>query len=384
MKISVKKPRLAVVVPTYPSVENMYLCAFVHSRVKAYIQAGIDVQVFCVWDYELSKYEIEGVNVTRMKFEDLEGALFDGGFNVCFLHFFDINYKEAVLSKKLSPIKFFLWSHNPETRYWDWPLFVTPYFQEPKELSEVQVEEFHKRDAVIKEINERENISWVFVSDTLRKRSEELIGIEFARKCIIPNLVDDEVYAFKKRNFLNRNKVIVVRKFDNVNTYALDIDMQVILELSKRKCFRKLQFDIFGVGEMFGQFTEPVKGFNNVTLHNHFLSQQQLKEEYERHGIALFATRFDSQGVAMCEAAMSGMPVVSSDIDAANFFLPNDCGLLCEVENPNSYADAIEKLVTDKTYYRKCTNASHEKVMSLCSREMTVNREIELFNQALK
>ncbi|MDO4841460.1 MAG: glycosyltransferase family 4 protein [Phoenicibacter congonensis] len=380
-----KKHRLAVVVPTYPSEENMYLCAFVHSRVKAYQQAGINVEVLCVWDtYEdHSEYEIEGVHVTRLHTTSLEQYLFEEKFDVCFLHFFDLQFEAAVTSERLSNVKFFLWSHNPETRYWDWPLFTTPYFSAPSELTQAQKEEFEKRDIVIKKLNDQENVNWVFVSQTLKERSEELIGITFERGIVIPNLVDDRVYQFKKRRFKNRNSVIIVRKFDNVNTYALDVVMQVIVELSKRKGFRKLNFDIYGAGVMFDELTAPVKDFENVHLHEHFLSQNELKQAYEQHGIGLFATRFDSQGVAMCEAALSGMPVVSSQIDAANYFLPNDMGLLCEVENPVAYADVIEKLVKDRRYYKRCAKACHEKVRSMCSREQTVNKEIEINRKAV-
>ena len=78
MNKDVASRRLAVVVPTYPSEDNMYLCAFVHSRVKAYLQAGIDVEVLCVWDYyeDHTEYEIEGVHVTRLIPGSLEPHLF--------------------------------------------------------------------------------------------------------------------------------------------------------------------------------------------------------------------------------------------------------------------------------------------------------------------
>ena len=350
MNKDVASRRLAVVVPTYPSEDNMYLCAFVHSRVKAYLQAGIDVEVLCVWDYyeDHTEYEIEGVHVTRLIPGSLEAHLF-------------------------------LWSHNPETRYWDWPLFTTPYFTHPAKLTHEQTEEFTKRDAVIRQLNNQSNVSWVFVSETLKKRSEELIGIHFNRAHVISNLVDEKVYQFSKRNKETRHKVIVVRKFDNVNTYAIDINVQAIVELSKRRIFKDLTFDIYGSGPMFENLTEPIKDFENVNLHEHFLSQSELKEAYDNHGIGLFATRFDSQGVSMCEAAMSGMPVVSSNIDAANYFLPNDIGLLCDVENPCEYADVVEKLARNRWYYNKCAKACRQKIEKRCSRAQTVEKEIDLF-----
>lgn len=376
--------KLAVVVPNYPSKNDMYLCAFIHSRVKAYLQAGIDLDVLWVWDdcIDFECYDVEGVHVTKLTPASLEQYLIDGEYSACFLHFFDLRYSSVVTSERLSNTKFFLWAHNPETRYWDWPLFVTPYFSQPPKLTAEQIEDFSTRDRVITALNEQANVEWVFVSRTLKERSEKLIGIKFNRAHVIPNLVDETVFTKKRRWGSKRRSVIVVRPFKNCNTYAIDIDVATIVELSKRPCFRRMQFDIYGHGCMFESLTEPVKEFPNVHLHNTFLTQAELKNAFENHGIALFATRFDSQGVAMCEAAMSGMPVVSSDIDAANNFLPNSNGLLCDVENPTSYADAIEKLVKNRRYYKECATACRGKVYEQCSRAKTVDKEIALFRNA--
>lgn len=378
--------KLAVVVPNYPSANDMYLCAFIHSRVKAYMQAGINVDVLWVWDdcIDYEQYEVEGVSVTKMVPATLERHLAENDYSACFLHFFDLRYEQVVTSPRLSGVKFFLWAHNPETRYWDWPLFVTPYFSKPPELTPAQIEEFEERDWTIKALNKQENVAWVFVSEALKTRSEELIGITFKRAYVIPNLVDETVFADSKRKGKIRRSVVVVRPFKNCDTYAIDIDVAAIVELSKRRCFRHMTFDIYGSGPMFDILTEPVKRFENVHLHETFLTQEQLKEVFATRGIALFATRFDSQGVAMCEAAMAGMPVVSSDIDAANYFLPNDRGLLCEVENPVAYADAIEKLVKNPFYYSDCAAACRKKVFDRCSRAMTVEKEIDLFRLAVK
>ena len=381
MKSLAKKPKLAVVVPDYPSPDNVYLCAFVHSRVKVYMQAGIDVEVFWCWgdapqDY---KYEFEGARVTKIGFGQLEEKLLEGGFSVCFLFFFDLNYEKAVRSANLSHIKFFLWSFNPETCYWDWNKFCTPYFEEQAPLSLEKINEFEKRDEVLKSLNSYENVSWVFATDFLRKRSEELIGFKYVRYHVIPSLVDDKVYKFKRRKPWQRRRVIFVKKFINVNTYACDIAMNVILELSKRKIFKKLTFDIYGEGEMFKPLTEPVKDFPNVHLHEAFLTQNEMKKLFWKSGIGFHPTRLDSQGVTMGEEAMSGLPVVSSNIDEAKYFLPNDTGLLCDVEDVCAYANAITALASDSNYYKKCAQTSHEKLKSMCSREKTVDKEIALF-----
>lgn len=377
--------KAAVIVPTYPSLENKYLCAFVHSRVKAYQDAGVSVDVICAHNtHGYSAYEYEGVKVLRMPISNLGRLLSKKAYDTVFLHFFDEVFAEQIDGNGLGKTQFVLWSHNPETRYWEWPAFTTPYFTEPIELTDEQKRLFAHRDAILKRFNEKPNVSWVFISQLQKERAEELVGITFNRAHVIPNLVDEERFPFKIKDSAARSRVFCVRKYDNVATYAIDIDVAAVVELSKRDVFSQLEFDFFGDGPLFDDLLAPIAGFDNVHLHRQFLTHDELSEQHATHGIGLFATRFDSQGVSMCEAAASGLAVVSSDIDAANYFLPNDLGLLCPVEDASAYADAIERLATDSDYFEKCSKACHEKVYALCNREMTIDKEIALLQGALE
>ena len=376
--------RTAIVVPTYPTLENKYLCAFVHARVKAYRDAGLAVDVICARDADgYGIYDYEDVCVLRVPKDALGRLLARKAYDSVALHFFDETFARAIDGQGLGKTRLVLWSHNPETRYWEWPLFTTPYFTELPALTDEQKELFRQRDAIVKAFNEKTNVSWVFISEAQQKRAEELVGVTFNRAHVIPNIVDEERFPYAPKDPHLRTKVFCVRKFDDIATYAIDIDVATVIELSKRDVFDRLTFDFFGDGPMFDSLLEPISHFENVRLHKRFLSHDEIALEHARHGIGLFATRFDSQGVSMCEAAMSGMAVVSSDIDAANFFLPNDLGLLCEVENPVAYADVIERLATDEDYFQTCSASCHDKIYRLCRREMTIDKEIALLTDSL-
>ena len=82
----------------------------------------------------------------------------------------------------------------------------------------------------------------------------------------------------------------------------------------------------------------------------------------------------------MCEAAMSGLAIVSSVNGAIEEFLPNDIGLLAETENYVQYADIIEKMYDDPEFFQKCSEQCHKKVAEKCSFSKTVKKEIELFS----
>lgn len=381
---SVLKGNVAVVVPTYPAQENTYPCAFVHARVRAYREAHVACDVLCAFDYEgYCAYEFEGVRVLRMPMDELARLLCWRSYRAVLLHFFDLRYARELDRAGLDDTPIFLWSHNPETRYWDWTLFTAPYFGDPPKLSPEQEAEFRERDAVIARYNDKPNVSWVFVSEALKWRSEELLGLEFKRAHVIPNLVDDKVFRFQAKDPDLRKKVFLTRKFDNVSTYALDVVANVIVELSRRPFFSDMEFDLYGAGDLYDKLVEPLRGFENVRLHRRFLSRSEIASEHRSHGIALYPTRFDSQGVSMGEAAMSGLAVVSSDIDAARCFLPDDQGLLCEVEDAAAYADVIERLYRDPQAFAAASEACHDKVLRLCSRKQTVNREISLIKRCV-
>lgn len=371
---------LAVVVPSYPSSESLYPCAFVHARVRAYVEAGVECTVIVASDYAgFSVYDIDGVRAVRTDMRGLGLILKRKRFKMVALHFFDPAFAEALDRFLPSGTPLVLWSHNPETRYWDWPLFTARYFQPAPTLTDEQRRQFSRRDAILKRYNQNDAVEWVFVSDALKARSEELLGFSFNRAHVIPNLVDERLFAYRDRAGERARRIVCVRRFDDVASYALDIVAQVIVELSKRPVFDSLEFDLFGAGVLFDRLTEPIAGFENVNLHRRFLARSELAKTFSEHDIALFPTRFDSQGVAMGEAAMAGLAVVSSDIPAARNFLPQDGGLLCSVEDPMQYADAIERLHVDKEYFAACSRACHERVFALCRRAVTVEREIELF-----
>ena len=374
---------IAVVVPTYPTLDNKYLCAFVHARVKAYREANLAVDVICAYDYpNWSAYRFEDVDVLRIPLDDLSRVLDYKHYRALMLHFFDLNFAQALDSANLGDTPLFLWSHNPETQYWDWPLFASHYFEPPCQITDEQRSEFTQRDQVLARYDAMPHVTWVFITEAQRQRACELTGCHFENSVVIPNLVDDQTFTFRPKSTDLRRRVLIVRKFDNVSTYAVDIDVAAIVELSKRPCFEDMEFDIYGTGNFYDQLVEPVRKFDNVRLHQHFITRQDIAYAHQDHGIALFASRYDSQGVSMCEAAMSGLAVVASDIPAAQTFLPNDKGLLCPVEDTSAYADVIERMYNDPDYFKECGRACHEKVAQLCDRNATIASELDMLAQA--
>ena len=376
------KNDILVITPSYPTLENKYLCGFVHSRLKAYKASGLKFDVLCVHNYNgCCKYNFEGIDVLRIPFTKLRDILRTKKYSKILVHFFDDKYAPILDSTDLSDTQLYLWVHGPETLYWDWPKFTTGYFVKEPKLSEFQIDLFRNNDEMIKRYNDKENVHWIFVSNWIKNHSEELIGIKFKNYSVIPNIIDSDNFKYQEKDTNLRKKVFFIRRFDNCNKYAIDVNVRTILELSKRECFKDMEFNIYGIGGFYNELVSPLKKFDNVHLYSNFLTHEEIAKVHRKNGIALFATRYDAQGVSMCEAAMSGLAVVTSNNDAVMEFLPRDVAVINETENYVEYADNIEKIYNNPKLFSELSKKCHDTVYEKCNFDETVKKEIELMKQ---
>ena len=369
-----------VVTPGYPSEDNKYNCAFVHTRVRAYYRTGMKVDVACIGDTLSSQtYEFEGVKVVRAGFNYLRELLLTRRYKRILIHFFDNRYANLLESVDVSDTKLYFYLHGAETLYRDWTKIVSPYFGPPAEVTDELRALFEEKDFFINKYNHIKNAKWIFVTPWTRSRCEELLGIKFENSDVIPCLIDTDLFSYQKKDPELRKKIYVLRKFDDINSYSLDTVVRIIEDLSRRDFFSDLEFDIYGDGSLHSVILEPVMRYPNVHIHKRFLSHEEIRRVHETHGIALFPTRFDSQAVSSCEAASSGCAVVTSDIPGVRQFIPHDLGVLCEVENPASYADVIEKMYRDPDYFALVAENESESVRSKYDFEHTIGKELAMY-----
>ena len=369
-----------VVTPGYPAVDNKYNCAFVHTRVRAYQKVGMNVDVACICEtLSAQSYEFEGVKVVRAGFGYLRELLMRKKYGKILIHFFDNRFANVLESVDLSDTKLYFYLHGAETLYHDWTKILSPYFGPPAEITDGLRQLFAEKDFFIKKYNHIKCAKWIFVTPWTRSRCEELLGIKFENSDVIPCLIDTELFSYQKKDPELRKKIFVLRKFDDINSYSLDTVVRVIEELSRRDFFSDLEFDIYGDGSLHSVILEPVTRYPNVHIHKRFLTHEEIRRVHETHGIALFPTRFDSQAVSSCEAASSGCAVVTSDIPGVRQFIPHDLGVLCEVENPVSYADVIEKMYRDPGYFALVAEKESESVRSKYDFEHTIGKELAMY-----
>ncbi len=377
------KNDILIITPSYPTQENKYFGGFVHSRVKAYKDSGIKFDLVCAHEYpNTCTYNFEGIDVTRTSFFGLRQILTQKKYKTILLHFFDNRYAQILDACDLSSTNLYFWIHGPETLYWDWAKMTDKYFTNETPLSDLSLDFFKSSDKLIKRYNNYPNVHWVFVSSWIKEKSEKLINIKFNNYVIIPNYIDEKNFNYSPKSPELRKKIFFLRRFENINKYAIDVNVRTILELSRRDFFNDLEFNIYGTGDFYDTLIAPIKDFPNVHLYPQFLTHEEIAKVHKENGIGLFATRYDAQGVSMCEAAMSGLTIVSSQNDAIAEFIPSDDILLCETEDYIQYANVIEKMYRNPDLFTKLSKKCHDKVFSKCSFEKTIQKEIDIIKNS--
>lgn len=369
-----------VITPGYPSLENKYNTAFVHTRAQAYQKLGWKFKVLCINENNSTlSYKFEGIEVIKGDFYFLRCLLQKKQFNRILIHFFDDRYANVLESVDLSNSQLYFFLHGAETLYRDWGVIAARYFDEITGWEKELDARFKIKDFYIKKYNQFKNAKWVFVTDWTKKRCEDLLGIQFNNSEIVPCLIDTELFKYEKKDPDLRKKIFVLRKFEDISSYSLDTVVRIILELSHREFFDDLEFSIYGDGSMHDRILSPLRQFKNVHIYKHFLSHDEIREVHRTHGIALFPTRYDSQAVSSCEAASSGCAVITSDIPGVRQFIPEDLGVLCHTEEYKEYADVIEKMYYDPEYFLEVGRRESESVCSKFDYEHTILKEIKMY-----
>lgn len=376
---------ILILANNYPENSSSYGTVFIHKRALLYKQSGIDSLVVCP-SYKNSEYEYEGISVVKGSNEYIKNRVNVSKVTAIFIHFLTLDVYDIVESLNLDKkIKRYVWVHGFEAEAWHRRYFI--FSKDPEQLLNVinnkrsfndkQIELFRQK---FKE--HQSNYCFVHVSQWFKDNVVECdVGYSTNNYTIIPNPIDSNLFQYKAKDPSQRFKILIVRSFTSTK-YANDISVALIEELSKKPYFNKLEILICGDGELFPILTKPLLNYSNVTLKQGFLSQHSIADLHQEYGIFLCPTRWDSQGVSMCEAMSSGMVVLSSNVSAIPEFVQNRVsGFLCDNEH-TAFARVFDELVDDPQLFSQVSSNSASMIRKLCGHESVTQRELSLINQS--
>lgn len=364
--------KILVLTSAYPSENDVYSNAFVHSRVMEYkknYQIDVDVLV-CRRKIEKKEYYYDEVLVKQTTEKNLVEILNKENYDKIIVHFLTVPMMNS-LKMTNNNFEILVWVHGEEALSWKSRLFNWKQKKFLKYIFSniIQLNNYKKFS------KKKLNVKYIFVSEWMKEKAEKDIGIKFENYSIIPNGIDTD---FFNQRSLDKEKVrvLMVRPFTS-KKYATDIAIEAIYKLSKREKFNEFEFTLYGNGPLLEKQTKKIKNFNNVKINPYFLNKKELKVAHSSNSIFLCPTRQDAQGVSMCEAMSSGLVPISSFSTAIPEFVDNGVnGFLT-----NSSDDIVESLIflrDNRELISEMGDAARNNILIKCSKEKIIKKEIEL------
>ena len=361
----------------YPSYDKLYQNMFVHERVKQYASQGHNVQVFCLNDQVAEEvWRFEGQNVFSVHSFGLDLAL-QGMRTVC-VHFLSTPMWN-VLKNHLHHIRLLIWLHGFEIHPYTRRLFLYD-----GEVPQDAIQASEERKKLWKEVfakAEDANIRFISVSQTFEKEVAEDYGLspEYCQRnfVVIHNNVDENCFKYREKTSEDRLHLLSIRPYSSP-TYANDLTVKCIEELSQRPFFKKLQFSVYGDGVLFDDITAPLQQYDNVSVEKRFLTHAEIAEVYKHHGILLVPSRCDSQGVSRDEGMHAGLVPVTTAVSAIPEFCDETCAVLAPAEDYKAMADGVEKLYRNPDLFLQMSKAASETSHKNTCFDETLKKEIDL------
>lgn len=361
----------------YPSYDDLYRNAFVHSRVVAYRERGIRPDVFRLRPAEaLSYHEFENVDVVTGSQEALHKLLVGGSYRNVLVHFLDHDMWQ-VLKQHIDRVRVTVWVHGAEIQPWHRRSFNYPTEQERNRARTQSEARIHFWKEVLS--NMPTNLRLVFVSNYLAATVMEDIGLRLPESSfsILPNPIDTKLFAYQEKTVDQRRKILSIRPYASP-TYANDLSVKAILALSSRPYFKDLEFRMIGDGKLFDQTLEPLRDYNNVYIERRFLTQTEIARLHQEYGIFLCPTRMDTQGVSRDEAMSSGLVPITNAVAAIPEFVDESCGILAREENAEDLAAGIAAVYEDPQRFLNISRAAATRVRAQRSVDRVIDHELLL------
>ncbi|MES9685864.1 glycosyltransferase family 4 protein, partial [Gottfriedia acidiceleris] len=379
--------RYLIITNAYPHPDALYRNGFIHRRVKAYQEKGINIEIFVISPAynETEKYTYEDVNVTRGNKHHLQAFLSTNSFHKILIHFVTKDMIDVI--KQTTPkTPIIIWVHGFEAESWHrrWFNFLEDRTQLKRILNMADhyyIEQLELMNYLY-QTNEL-NLTFVHISKWFKEHIAECDARAISQNShIIPNIIDGQLFNYVEKNPEQRLKILSIRPYAS-RKYANDLSVKTVLELSKRPYFNSLQFVFYGEGKYFDETLAPLRKFKNVEINKGFLPQNEIADKHKEFGIFLCPTRLDSQGVSMCEAMSSGLIPISNDLTAIPEFVEhNRSGLLARPEDYVHMADLIERLYYNPEVFTRISRDAATDIRNKCDVEVVISQEIALLIDA--
>ena len=361
--------KILVLAASYPSEAKIYESAFIRPRVVAYHQAGHQVSVLNFKATEA--YCLDGVQVLSPG--DLQRQ--DWDWDLCVFHAPNLRNHLAFIVRNWSRLPAVCFTfHGHEVMYLNLS-YPEPFAWNRGRFYRIQRFAQHCYDAfkLLLLRGTLEVLSWrnqglllLFVSEDFRRTATRNLALgdgKWASKsAVVWNPLAEEFLRMRHHCHKPLADFLTIRPVDG-SKHCIDL----VVECARQNPGHS--FHVYGEGSYFHHHQAPP----NLTHFPHFVANKQIAELLTKYRGALMPSRCDSHGVMMCELAVTGMPLLASDIavhlEALGGF-PN----VSFLNNESPLFDAAD-------FLQRCTLSSGATIPSRFELENTAGRELELFRR---
>lgn len=361
----------------YPSYDDIYRNGFIHSRVREYNRSNLRADIFKLREGEHIHFsEFEGVDVISGSSVALNRLMKSQKYDKILVHFLD-EAMWGILKNYVGEIEILVWVHGSEVQPWHRRIFN---YDTENELTKAKIDSEKRMKFWVPLLqNIPNNLKFIFVSDYFAKEVMEDTGVSIPEEKyeIIHNPIDIEMFNYVEKEASQRFKILSIRPYAS-KKYANDLTVNAILELSKSKLFKNLEFLLVGAGKLFESTLEPLRKFDNVKIHEGFLTHSEIADLHKEYGIFMTPTRMDSQGVSRDEAMSSGLVPITNSVTAIPEFVDDSCGVLADGEDYKSMAKGILNLIKNEEKFCQMSINASNRVRNQSSTETIISKEINL------
>ncbi|MGG5751851.1 glycosyltransferase [Zafaria sp. Z1313] len=367
----------------YPSSDDPYRNAFLHTRVAGYRSRGTDVQV-CVVDPSAevsSRHQHDGVDVLTGPPEAVAELIEDRDPRTVLIHFVSPGWF-ARIRPALAGRRVLIWLHGFEAEAWYRRWFnVVDDASALRSLVARRTRAFAARRAFFQELSADDGLDVAFVTVSHYFRSHVVAvdaGVPLNLCAVIPNPIDSELYTAGAKPPEHRTRVLTIRPFTSA-AYGNDLMVEAVHDVATGEGGSRFRFTIIGDGPLFEDTLAPLQGLENVDIRRGFLDPRQIADEHRKHGVFLAPGRIDSQGVSRCEAMSSGLVPMANAVAAVPEFVEHgSSGWLAPPEDWRGLARGLRAVADDPELFARMSMAASERVRSQCAARDTIPAELGL------
>ncbi len=381
--------KIIVIDNHYPYEGYNYGDVFAHIRVKEYLNYYPDIIVCSNFENKINvrkTLSYEGVQIRWcIDHLDIIEIINEVNPDLILIHFASSEIINKIIFSKRN-CNYIIWVHGGEAisnfRYHYELNFKS--FKSIKNYLIGSIIDFKKLylfRKLIKLSNKSENIHFVYVSDWMKKVNNFDCFISTKNYSIIPNPINVDIFKFMEKSEENLKNVLIIRPF-RYKKYATDLMTEVILKLKEIGILNFFTFTIVSADSKDSKLYKEFKTSINFTFIDRFLNHKEIKELHDKCGIYFSLSRMDAQGVSMCEAASSGLLVVTSNNTAIPEFFTSETSILTN-NKPSAIVPFFEEIIKHPEKFIKLSKrgALHIKVKAGISE--VIEKEINLIKKFL-